>query len=245
MLNGDWDIVAGGALDDVWDRMTQVVPRFRIPDSWRMDRALDWGSTVPFSVGFYATADGTEAILPGDRVWCPPAGSLIRFNEWYGCDPKKANVGLKLGIKEICHGIKAREHDLRSGYWIGKGKIHPGPADNEIFNVKEKDTGSIARAMAKHGILWTRSDKSSGSRVNGLQYVRDYLTAARAGEGPGLFFTENCLSAIRILPQIARDPLNLEDADKKGEDHVYDEVRYRVLSQVKPASLGFPVTFPT
>ncbi len=244
MLNGDWDIVAGGALDDVWDKPSQILPRFRIPEDWRIFRTMDWGSTHPFSIGFWARASGTEAILPGDKVFCPPKGSLIRFNEWYGCDPKRANTGLKMPAKEIAKGILTRISQMRSGYWIGKTHIvHPGPADNEIYAVKEAGTGSIAKIMAKEGVLWCRSDKSKGSRRNGLEYVRSYLYNARAGEGEGLFFTENCRAAITILPQLPRDPLDQEDVDTKAEDHPYDEIRYAVLDQIKPASQGFPVTF--
>ncbi len=49
---GDWDIVAGGAFDDVWERSTHVVRRFKIPKGWFLDRTFDWGSTHPFSVGY-------------------------------------------------------------------------------------------------------------------------------------------------------------------------------------------------
>src|SRR5690606_34931034 len=43
MRDGDWNIVAGGALDDVWSARC-VVPRFAVPSSWYIDRSFDWGS---------------------------------------------------------------------------------------------------------------------------------------------------------------------------------------------------------
>lgn len=244
MLEGDWDIVQGGALDDVWDKHNQIKPRFRIPEGWRISRAFDWGSSHPFSVGWYAEADGTEAQLPHDEVFCPPKGSLIRFYEWYGGDPKKTNVGLKMAAKEIARGILETEKAIRSGRWVSKlTKFHPGPADNQIYNVVEKQTGSIAKLMAKEGVLWCRSEKGAGSRINGLQHVRDYLTNATNGEGPGLYFTENCRSAISSLPQLPRDPKKPDDVDTKSVDHVYDETRYMVLHQLAPPAHHFPVTF--
>ncbi|MCA0776996.1 hypothetical protein KUO10_22915, partial [Vibrio vulnificus] len=59
MKEGDWDIVAGGALDDVWSTKC-ILPRMRIPKGWTIERSLDWGSTHPFSVGIWAIANGAS-----------------------------------------------------------------------------------------------------------------------------------------------------------------------------------------
>jgi len=55
-LHGSWDIVAGGMFDDIWasHRKHIVVPTFNIPHTWRVYRAFDWGSSKPFSVGWWA-----------------------------------------------------------------------------------------------------------------------------------------------------------------------------------------------
>lgn len=34
-LEGDWDVVAGGMFDDVWDSMTNIVAPFPIPPNWK------------------------------------------------------------------------------------------------------------------------------------------------------------------------------------------------------------------
>ena len=49
-LYGSWDVTAGGALDDLWDSKLHILPRFKIPENWRVDRSFDWGSSHPFSV---------------------------------------------------------------------------------------------------------------------------------------------------------------------------------------------------
>jgi hypothetical protein len=60
-LWGDWDIVAGGALSDVWRKNIHVLPMASrdqlvqrnsplIPEGWTLDRAFDWGSSHPFAV---------------------------------------------------------------------------------------------------------------------------------------------------------------------------------------------------
>lgn len=242
MLDGDWDIVVGGALDDVWDKPTQIVPRFRVPHSWRLDRAFDWGSTRPFSVGWYAVADGTEAILPDGSEFAPPAGSLVRFAEYYGCVVGKANTGIKMPAAQVARNILNIEHTLEQGFWI-QSEVHPGPADNSIFTVNEEEQGCIGKLMAREGVHWCRSDKSPGSRINGLQYVREYLTNARAGENPGLYFMDNCRHALSLLPQLPRDPKVPDDVDSKSEDHLYDELRYRILHERKDAAHSVPVKF--
>lgn len=234
MLEGDWDIVAGGALDDVWSKRC-IKPRFKVPQGWRIDRAFDWGSTHPFSVGWWAEADGTEAELPNGDKFCPPSGSLIRIAEWYGAKAGQTNVGLKLAPGEIAEGISEHEESLKQGGWISV-PVRPGPADNQISDVRESDTPTIETKMADKGIRWTTSDKSPGSRKIGLDLVRSRLKEAKKDhpEDPALYFMDNCLSAIATLPVLPRDEKKPDDVDTQAEDHIYDEVRYRVLEGERP-----------
>lgn len=231
-LMGDWNIVAGGALDDVWSEQNHVLPRFVIPESWHVDRAFDWGSSHPFSVGWWAEANGEEArIIMKDgsqRIFCPPAGTLIQIAEWYGTKEIGTNEGLKLSAPDIADGINKREDWMIEKKWIS-GKPWAGPADNQIRDVRESDTDTIETKMAAKGVRWTESDKSPGSRKNGLQLIRDRLEASIRGEGPGLYFMDNCRASIAILPTLPRDEDNLDDVDTDAEDHPYDMVRYRVL----------------
>jgi hypothetical protein len=228
-LFGDWNIVAGGAIDDLWDENVHIVPRFKIPRGWRLDRSLDWGSLKPFSVGFWAQSSGEEATFEDGRVFCPPAGSLIRFGEWYGCSPDEANVGIKLSATRVAEGIREREIEFLNDGWIGD-EVRPGPADNSIGNEDNTGVDTIEKQMAKSGVTWTTSDKRGGSRVMGLQLIRDRLEAAVRGEGPGLYFMDHCRDSISTLPVLPRSEKNCDDVDTKSEDHIYDELRYRVLA---------------
>ena len=247
-LHGDWDIVAGGALDDVWDRNVHVLPRFKIPSGWRVDRSFDWGSTQPFSVGWWAEANGEEVRFFDQagrpRVFCPPAKSLIRIAEWYGTKEIGSNEGLKLGAKKIAEGIKEREELLIRQGWI-TDLPRPGPADNAINNKNEKDTDTIAKIMADNGVRWLASDKSNGSRINGLELVRGRLQAAKTKQAPGIWFMDNCRAAISTLPVLPRNPDNPDDVDSDAEDHPYDEVRYRVLAGSNRIATAINVTYPT
>lgn len=232
-LTGSWDIVAGGALDDVWTTRV-ILPRFPIPKGWKVDRSFDWGSSHPFSVGWWAEANGEEATLPDGSMFCPPPGSLVQIAEWYGTKEIGTNVGLKMSASDIAAGIRERENwliGIEGGIkWIPE-KPWPGPADNQIRDIREVDVDSIETKMAKAGIRWTQSDKSPGSRINGLQLIRDRLDAVRNNkEEPQIYFMNNCRASLSLLPTLPRDDTRIDDVDTTAEDHPYDMVRYRVLA---------------
>lgn len=246
-LRGDWDIVAGGAFDDVWDKQIHVLPRFKIPAQWRVDRSFDWGSSHPFSVGWWAEASGEEAtIIQPDgsiRLFAPPAGSLIQLAEWYGTKEIGTNKGLKLSGKEIADGIKLVESALIEGGWIDQ-LPYAGPADNQIRDVRESDVDTIEKKMADAGVTWTASDKSPGSRKNGLDLARERLKAAKTGEGPALYFMQNCAASHGIIPTLPRDEKKIDDVDTTSEDHSWDMTRYRVLAGSNRLATSLNITFP-
>lgn len=227
-LWGDWDIVAGGMFDDVWDSDVHLIERFPIPRGWTLDRSFDWGSSHPFWVGWWAEANGESVELPNGKAWTPARGSLILFHEWYGTEEIGSNKGLKLSAKDVALGILKREKALIDGGWI-RSKPHAGPADNQISNVINKDTDTIEDIMADNGVRWTTSDKSNGSRKNGVQLFRDRLEAALRGEGPAVYFMRHCEGAVQTIPVLERDEDDMDDVDSSSEDHPWDGVRYRVL----------------
>jgi hypothetical protein len=227
MRLGDWDIVAGGMFDDVWDRRVHVLPPFRVPVSWRIDRSFDWGSAKPFSVGWWAESDGSPAVMADGMRRHFARGTLVRIAEWYGARPGDPNVGLKLLAVDIADGIREREALWRQAYgW----RVHPGPADASIFDVE--NGMSIAADMAKRGVRWLAADKSPGTRKTGAEALRRRLTAAarQPREEPGLFVSHACVDWIRTVPVLPRDTRLTDDVDTKAEDHAYDETRYRLLA---------------
>jgi hypothetical protein len=244
-LEGSWDVVGGGAFDDLWRKEVHVLPRFKIPLGWHLDRTFDWASSQPFSVGWWAEANGEEAIIErnGQRYWfCPPRGTLIRINEWYGSEKLGSNKGLKLGAKAIALGIKEREAKMLDEGWIGE-PVSPGPADRQISNVTEDDTDTIEKKMGDQGIWWTEADKSPGSRKIGFDLARDMLTASREQEGAGLYCTENCKAFIKFLPTLPRDVDDEDDIDTEAEDHVWDDTRFRVLKGSNRMATSLPVSW--
>lgn len=223
MREGDWDIVAGGMFDDLWKRSFHAIKPFAIPITWRVDRSFDWGSSHPFSVGWWAESDGTTA--PNGITY--PRGTLFRIYEWYGWNGRP-NEGSKMLAVDIAKGIVKRESD-----W--KLRVQPGPADSSIFDTE--NGMCIADDMKKAGVTWVRADKSPGSRKNGWERLRMLMANATKTprEGPGIYVFEHCTQFIRTIPVLPRDDVKTDDVDTDAEDHIADEVRYRV-SAPKPHS---------
>jgi hypothetical protein len=236
MVDGDWNIVSGGAFDDVWSAKN-IIQRFNIPATWRIDRSFDWGSAHPFAVAWWAESDGTEATLGDGRKWCPPRGSLVMIGEWYGA--KAANEGLKMSAKDVASGIVEREDLMKSSGLIAQ-PVRPGPADNQIDNVMQPGAPTIASEMASKGVKWTGSDKAPGTRKIGLEIMRQRIREAgkQHVESPGLWLMDHCRSSISQIPVLPRDAKNPEDVDTKAEDHMYDAIRYRCLAVKRTATVS-------
>ena len=241
---GDWDIIAGGMFDDIWDKNTQVLPSLppeMIPHGWRMDRSFDWGSSKPFSVGWWAESNGEPLEFNG-TIYGPVRGDLIRIAEWYGCSGKP-NTGLRMLSADIGMGIVEREAN-----WNITGRVKSGPADGSIFDFYEQK--SIAGEMYKAaGVSWERADKRSGSRKQGWNLLRTKLRNAAnlnaelttndgPREEPGIFFMDRCEDTLRTLPVLPRSDKDLDDVDTDAEDHIADEIRYRIYRKSTQISTG-------
>lgn len=238
-LHGSWDVVAGGMFDDVWNPQRNCVPDFDVPPTWRIDRAFDWGSSKPFSVGWWAQSDGSDLRLKDGRVFSTVRGDLFRVREWYGWTGRP-NEGRRMLATEVAAGIVERE--LAWG-WRDQSscRVRPGPADSSIFAVENgvsvaQDMGEPVRIDGRvfTGVAWLPADKRPGSRKSGWEQMRSMIKAATPEPGiprekPGLFVVESqCAQFLRTVLSLPRDEEDLDDVDTDAEDHIGDETRYRV-----------------
>ena len=231
-LYGDWNIVAGGMFDDVWRNEYNFLPSFPcelVPRSWRISRSLDWGSSKPYSVGWWAESDGTRFEYNG-RLYCPVRGDLLRIAELYGWNGKP-NEGTRETGWKVAQNIYQREIELGIA-----GRVKMGPADDSIFDPYE-GTASIAGDMrSSAGILWTKAGKTPGSRKRGWDAMRRLMLHAHPNpdgprEEPGLFVLDRCDNFKRTVPSLSRKDKDLDDIDTETEDHIADEVRYKVMER--------------
>lgn len=238
-LRGDWDIVAGGMFDDVFETAVHMVPDIPlhlIPKGWYIDRSYDHGSSAPFSVGWWAESNGEPFTYKGYTYGTVP-GDLYRIAEWYGWTGEE-NTGLRMLAGDIAQGIKDRQVD-----WGIDRRVKPGPADSSIYDPYEGDL-TIAGDMGVKGIKWTHADKSGGSRKQGWEQIRKRLKAAMPVPGnireePGMFIMQRCVNWERCVPVLPRSDTDPDDVIKNGiENHNGDETRYRLRHKRKVVRQG-------
>lgn len=239
-IDGDWEIQAGGMFDDLWTPEVHIVPNIPyelIPRGWKIDRAFDWGSSRPFSVGWWAESNGEPLECQGRKIGAVP-GDLIRINEWYGWNGVR-NEGVRMLAEEIAQGIVDRERDMGI-----HARVRPGPADSSIWDLENGK--SVYRDMVRKGVAFRPADKSKSSRKQGWEKVRTYFKGAipqRAGEpreSPGLFVTQQCQQFIETVPTLPRSDKDLDDVNTEAEDHIGDETRYRCRAKLmRSKSRGF------
>lgn len=226
-LDGNWNIVAGGMFDDVWDTRRHILPPFKLPSHWRIERAFDWGSSRPFSLGWWATADGNPVKLDDGRTLHFYKGTKIRIAEYYGWDGKTPNKGLNYTDTEIARRAIQFEDVIQKTY---QTRIYSGPADPSIFNIV--NGRSIAAAMQVVGLQFIPAATGPNSRVTGWETMRRMLRASMKYpmEEAGLFTFSTCTQFIRTVPILPRDPTYLDDVNTDAEDHIGDETRYALTT---------------
>ena len=112
-------------------------------------------------------------------------------------------------------------------------RIRYGVLDSSLWH-KRGDTGpSLAEQMIRQGCRWRPSDRSAGSRVAGKNEIHRRLQIDKFSEEPGLIIFNTCRNLISQLPSIPLDKKNPEDVDTKSEDHLYDALRYGVMTRPK------------
>lgn len=252
-LDGDWNIMSGNALSDIWDDDIHILPRLVIPQNAEIYRGLDWGTFHPSVVLYMLRSSGeTLKTIDGKEIMLPK-GSLVVFHEIYNWDGDDENVGNRKSASEVGRQIAEFESHVP---WIDN--IQPGPADRMIFQQRGgsyftiddqliEGYNSYMREYARKKtsfnwqydtkMLFEEADQSTGSRVTGLSLVRDFLLASvqfwnEHEERRGLYFTENVRHCITTLPELPRSETNPEDTETNNvPDHAYDVVRYFCLAQ--------------
>lgn len=237
LKEGDWNVIAGAFFPEFGDQ--HIVSPVELPKHWTRFRAMDWGSAKPFSVGWYAVSDGQLPQFPRD--------ALVKYREWYGMQPGKPNVGLKMDAEKVADGILEREHKDECAY----GVLDPsafaengGPSIASRMGLKrvyfrEADNKRVAQKGALGG--WDQFR----ARLVGTCDVDDITGEVQWETGAPMFYVfSTCTHTIRTVPALQHDVLNPEDVDSDGEDHSPDETRYAFMSRPwrgdKPRTLEPP-----
>jgi len=154
------------------------------------------------------------AVVPGSE-------QLIVYRELYVS--KVIATDLADMILDIEDGEKVRYGVLDSSLWHNRGDTGP----------------SLAEQMIMKGCRWRPSDRSKGSRVAGKNEIHRRLQVDEFTEEPRLVIFNNCTNLISQLPSIPLDKRNPEDVDTHAEDHLYDALRYGVMTRPRSSIFDF------
>lgn len=211
---GDWDTFSGQYFD-TWSRDIHVVKPFAIPDAWLRFRGFDWGYTAQSAVLWVAI----------DFY-----GNHYVYREFYesGNTPRVVaqKVLRKTGKDEVITATLADP-----SIWA-KNQYGTGP------DLEQATTKSIFGQMAEAGFYCT---KANNDRINGWNKVRDLLYWDENLK-PKLYVFDNCPETIRTIPSMIHDENNVEDVDKKCEEHIPCALRYLAMHTVSATEAIRPKT---
>ncbi len=214
LLYGEWEIFDGQVFTE-WRnnpsgyktrRFSHVIEPFKIPKEWRRFRAFDFGYSKPFAVSWYAVDYD---------------GRVYNYRELYGCTGKP-DVGVKWTAQKIADKIIELEAEEREA-----GCKITGVADPAIWNATGGSDGSIADMMEKRGVYF---EKGNNDRLAGKMQVHYRLSFDEEGLPMIYFFDKKCPGMIRTLPELKYDSTNPEDVDTRQEDHLYDALKYFLMT---------------
>lgn len=225
MLEGDWDVVAGAALDI--NREKHMLRSFTPPAAWTRFQVLDWGYVRPYSSGWYCVVAGATLLkAKGGRsdIWLPD-GAVIRYREIYGWTGKP-NDGCREESPIVVNKIIAMEDEA-----------------DEKMDYRVADTGIWAKNDGTS--IYERMWRASGKRYNPRQSEKDrqasyseVCTRLKGEEQEGgiwkpmFYVTENCQQFWRTVPPLILDDVHPERGpDEDQENHVWDEVCYALMSR--------------
>jgi len=111
------------------------------------------------------------------------------------------------------------------------GRIQDALLDSSCW-AKRGDVGpSIAETINREGCRFRPSDRSPGSRVAGkIELHKRLMVDEETGE-PSIKILNSCRNLISQLAALPVDSRNPEDVDTKAEDHLYDALRYMIMSR--------------
>lgn len=121
-------------------------------------------------------------------------------------------------------------------------KIRYGVLDSSLWH-KRGDTGpSLAEQMIVKGCRWRPADRSKGSRVAGKNEMHRRLQVDEFTQEPRMVIFNTCNNLIAQLPSIPLDKNNPEDVDTNAEDHLYDALRYGIMTRPRSSLFDYTPT---
>lgn len=225
MLEGDWDIVSGAALDI--SRSIHGVRSFKPPKHWTKFMGLDWGYVRPYAVGWFTVVEGNtllDAKGHYPEVWLPDK-AVIMYRELYGTTGKP-NEGSKDESPIVAKKILDMERiaEERMDYRVADTQLwakNDGPSMYErMFQATNNRFNPIKAIKDRQANYAEFCNRLRGQQIDKNSYV------------PMFYVTDNCHHFWRTVPPLILDELNPEKGpDEKQENHIYDMTAYSLMSR--------------
>jgi hypothetical protein len=122
------------------------------------------------------------------------------------------------------------------------GTIRYGVLDSSLWHNRGDSGPSLAEQMNMKGCRWRPSDRSRGSRISGKNEIHRRLQVDEFTEKPRLVFMQSCTNTLSQIPVIPLDKRNPEDVDTNAEDHLYDALRYGIMTRPRSSLWDYDPT---
>lgn len=156
---------------------------------------------------------------------------------WFAVNPN----GQLVIYRELYTRLKTADKFALEVLEMEKEDVSYGMLDSSCFH-KKGDVGvSLAEQMTNVGCFWRPSDRSPGSRKNGKNELHRRLSVNETTELPGIVIHDSCVNLIAQLPLLQLDKNDTDDVDTKGEDHLYDALRYGIMSRPAPVDTEYMI----
>jgi len=224
MLDGDWDIVAGAALDI--SRDFHLIRPFKPLAHWTKFMSMDWGYVKPYSVAWYCVVEGgtlLEETANYPAVYLPDK-AVVRYRELYG-STGKPDEGLREESPIVAQKILdiERQANERMDYRVADTQLwakNDGPSMHDRMFEATKGEFNCRPAI---------KDRQAGYAEVCLRLRGEKM--AESGYTPMFYVTGNCTQWWRTVPSLVLDELHPEKGpDEKQELHAYDETAYALMS---------------
>jgi hypothetical protein len=249
LRKGNWDVTVGAFFTE-YARHQHIITGFYIPPHWVRGMAMDFGSSDPCAILFYAIVPDEFSEGPPPITTNPdidkytyrgqlPRNSIVVYREVY-LTKKNSNEGLNRTAEQIAQAIIDAEKNEPNGIRMSR------VAGTDIWNYLGGP--SIAERMAAfpYNLVFERADTrrlSRDGKMGGWNRIRQRLIGSAQLDvkgnidwstgRPALYIFENCINLVRTLPLMQHDSNYREDM-AEGEDHLLDSLRY--LSMRHPYS---------
>lgn len=105
----------------------------------------------------------------------------------------------------------------------------------------DRSRGTSVEEQIRHVFSGVTFIKGDNTRLAGKMQIHNRLRFDEDGR-PMMYIFENCRDFRRTIPTLCYDAHKVEDIDTAGEDHIYDETRYFLMS--RPIAARQPVQPP-